>query len=175
MTTFRHFTCDDLFRFNNVNLDPLTETYNLPFYLKYLGKWPEYFSVAYDTCGRMMGYIMGKVEGEGKLWHGHVTAVTVAPEYRRLHMGQKMMNMLEHVSEKVHNAYFVDLYVRVSNNVAVNMYKKFGYTAYRQVQGYYSGEEDAYDMRKPLPRDEAKESIKPLQKFLVTPAELEFD
>lgn len=29
-----------------------------------------------------MGYIMGKSEGEGEKWHGHVTAVTVAPEYR---------------------------------------------------------------------------------------------
>ena len=26
---------DDLFRFNNVNLDVLTETYNMPFYLRY--------------------------------------------------------------------------------------------------------------------------------------------
>lgn len=29
-----------------------------------------------------MGYILGKAEGEGTKWHGHVTAVTVAPEYR---------------------------------------------------------------------------------------------
>lgn len=28
--------------------------------------------------------VMGKAEGKGELWHGHVTAVTVAPEYRRL-------------------------------------------------------------------------------------------
>jgi hypothetical protein len=26
MTTIRRFTCDDLFRFNNINLDSLTET-----------------------------------------------------------------------------------------------------------------------------------------------------
>ena len=29
-----------------------------------------------------MGYILGKAEGQGELWHGHVTAVTVAPHYR---------------------------------------------------------------------------------------------
>ena len=39
---------------------------------------------------------------------------------------------------------FVDLFVRVSNSVAIGMYKKFGYTVYRQVIGYYNGEEDAY-------------------------------
>jgi N-terminal acetyltransferase B complex catalytic subunit len=69
----------------------------------------------------------------------------------------------------------VDLYVRKSNNVAIGMYKGFGYSIYRQVIGYYSGEEDAYgkilfhnvvlirtDMRKALPRDKDKKSIIPL-------------
>jgi N-terminal acetyltransferase B complex catalytic subunit len=40
----------------------------------------------------------------------------------------------------------VDLFVRVSNKVAVDMYNKLGYTVYRTVLEYYSGEvdEDAY-------------------------------
>ncbi len=29
-----------------------------------------------------MGYILGKAEGEREGWHGHVTAVTVAPGFR---------------------------------------------------------------------------------------------
>lgn len=33
---------------------------------------------------------------------------------------------------------------RVSNALAIGMYNKFGYSVYRQVLGYYSGEEDAY-------------------------------
>ena len=44
---------------------------------------------------------MGKVEGKNENWHGHVTAVTVAPEYRRLAVGKKLMTMLEDISEKV--------------------------------------------------------------------------
>ena len=43
-----------------------------------------------------------------------------------------------------YNGYFVDLFVRVSNAVAVEMYKKLGYTVYRRVIGYYSNEEDAF-------------------------------
>jgi ribosomal protein S18 acetylase RimI-like enzyme len=39
MTTLRPFSCDDLFRYNNINLDPLTETYNLAFYLMYMSRW----------------------------------------------------------------------------------------------------------------------------------------
>ncbi len=43
-------------------------------------------------------------------------------------------------------AFFVDLFVRVSNEIAVTMYKKLGYTVYRTVLQYYSGDpdEDAY-------------------------------
>ena len=43
-------------------------------------------------------------------------------------------------------AFFVDLFVRVSNKVAVDMYRKLGYTIYRTVLQYYSGDpdEDAY-------------------------------
>ena len=42
-----------------------------------------------------------------------------------------------------YDGYFVDLFVRASNSVAVEMYKHMGYTVYRRVIGYYSGEEDA--------------------------------
>lgn len=42
---------------------------------------------------------MGKAEGYGDNWHGHVTAVTVAPEFRRLGLAKKLMDSLETVSE----------------------------------------------------------------------------
>jgi hypothetical protein len=56
MTTLRQFSCDDLFRFNNVNLDALTETYHIPFYLQYLQSWPDYFVVDEAPGGQIMGY-----------------------------------------------------------------------------------------------------------------------
>lgn len=45
--------------------------------------------------------VMGKVEGEGDLWHGHVTAVTVAPNYRRQQLAKKLMFLLEEITEKM--------------------------------------------------------------------------
>jgi N-terminal acetyltransferase B complex catalytic subunit len=33
MTTLRPFTPNDLFKFNHINLDPLTETYSCSFYM----------------------------------------------------------------------------------------------------------------------------------------------
>ena len=167
MTTMRPFEPDDLFRMSNVNLDALTETYNQGFYLQYLTQWPEYFQAQESPDGRIMGYVMGKAEGRGEDWHGHVTAVTVAPEFRRLGLARTLMHNLEEISEKVHNAYFIDLFVRESNLLAIKMYKRLGYTVYRRVLGYYSEGpntpgEDAFDMRKALPRDVDKKSIIPL-------------
>ena len=42
--------------------------------------------------------------------------------------------------------YFVDLFVRKSNQIAINMYKNLGYIIYRTILEYYSGDkdEDAY-------------------------------
>lgn len=163
MSSLRMMKCDDLFKFNHINLDPLTglciiffsihqtevtidnlETYNMPFYLQYLSTWPCYCTVIEDPSNRLMGYILGKAEGDKKLWHGHVTAVTVSPEFRKLGVAKTLMSQLEKVSDKIYNGYFVDLFVRESNALAITMYKNLGYTIYRRVLGYYSGEEDAF-------------------------------
>ncbi|EOX94745.1 Acyl-CoA N-acyltransferases superfamily protein [Theobroma cacao] len=172
MTTIRRFCCNDLLRFASVNLDHLTETFNMSFYMTYLARWPDYFHVAEGPGKRIMGYIMGKVEGQGESWHGHVTAVTVAPEYRRQQLAKKLMNLLEDISDKIDKAYFVDLFVRASNTPAIKMYEKLGYVIYRRVLRYYSGEEDGLDMRKALSRDIEKKSIIPLKRP-VTPDELD--
>lgn len=44
--------------------------------------------------------VMGKAEGHGESWHGHVTALTVSPEFRRLGLAATLMAWLEDVSEK---------------------------------------------------------------------------
>ena len=56
MTTWSRFTTDDLFRYNNVNLDPLTATYNNSFYLQYIAMWPDYLAKAEAPDGTMCGY-----------------------------------------------------------------------------------------------------------------------
>ena len=72
-----------------------------------------FVQVAESPSGDLKGYIMGKAEGPNENWHGHVTAVSVGPEHRRLGLANKLMEGLEQVSEKK-NCYFVDLFVRVS-------------------------------------------------------------
>jgi hypothetical protein len=70
-----------------------------------------------------------------------------------------------------HDGYFVDLFVRVSNTLAINMYKKFGYAEYRRVLGYYSGEEDAFGEWRPrgAPGRKAAGLLKPTRALFAAP------
>jgi ribosomal protein S18 acetylase RimI-like enzyme len=49
----------------------------------------------------LSGAVMGKVEGQGESWHGHVTAVSVAPEFRRQKLAKTLMHLLEEISDKM--------------------------------------------------------------------------
>lgn len=170
----------DLFRINNINLDHFTENYQISFYLSYMAKWPEMTSIALSHCGQPVGYVIGRMEGSGPLWHGHVSALTVAPEHRRLGIADKLMQLLESSSEQA-KGYFVDLFVRASNRIAIEMYQRFGYVTYRRVLGYYSASEDgsilsedALDMRKSLSRDPGKTCMVPLSRP-VTPDQVVYE
>lgn len=48
----------DLLDLNHTNLDPLTENYDLGFYLNYLNKWPSLFSTVRDRDTGIVGYSM---------------------------------------------------------------------------------------------------------------------
>jgi hypothetical protein len=43
---------------NLTNLDPLTENYDLGFYLNYLNKWPSLFSTVKDHDAGIVGFSM---------------------------------------------------------------------------------------------------------------------
>lgn len=59
-------------------------------------------------------------------WHGHVTCLTVAPQYRKMGLAKTLTAHLDRACEQ-ENAWFMDLFVRVSNKTAINMYKGMGY------------------------------------------------
>ena len=156
----RSFMADDIFRFNNINLDRWTENYTTTFYFNYLAKFPELCVVAEsEDGGCLAGYLIAKVEGDGAEWHSHISALSVCPEFRKAGVAKQLLDYFEETSVKPHDCYFADLYVRVSNKLAIQIYKARGYVVYRTVEGYYGGSEDAYDMRKPLPRDKSRRSV----------------
>ena len=77
--------------------------------------------------------VMGKVEEDPEYlrfsehylpWHGHVTALTVAPQYRKLGLARRLTEALERGCEE-QDAWFIDLFVRAGNS-AVEMYRGMG-------------------------------------------------
>ncbi|KAJ4286077.1 N-alpha-acetyltransferase 20 [Kalmusia sp. IMI 367209] len=160
----------DLLRITTTNLDPLTETYGISFYLEYLTKWPDLCRVIEGIDGDIEGYILGKLESSPfppsispysphtnpdanyLPWHGHITALTVSPSARRLGHATALSSSLAKACDAA-DAWFVDLFVRESNEIAKELYRKMGYSVYRKVKDYYNDGEDALDMRLPLSRD----------------------
>lgn len=58
MSFIRRMLPTDLFSLNLTNLDPLTENYDLGFYLNYCMRWPSLFSVVQDREEGIVGYSM---------------------------------------------------------------------------------------------------------------------
>ncbi|RMZ72195.1 N-acetyltransferase 5 [Pyrenophora seminiperda CCB06] len=179
MATIRPMCPEDLLNITVTNLDHLTETYNIGFYLEYLTKWPELCQVIVDVHGNIEGYILGKLESSPYdppiapykpsttgvkhpnylPWHGHITALTVAPSARRLGHATALSSALVQASDAA-GAWFVDLFVRKSNEGAKDLYRKMGYSVYRVVKAYYNDDEDALDMRKSCSRDKKGECVR---------------
>ncbi|KAH6655327.1 acyl-CoA N-acyltransferase [Truncatella angustata] len=176
MVTFRRFKPEDLNKISMCNMDPLTETYDASFYLQYYAKWPQMFIVAEDDQGNIVAYIMGKLESSPSWmnhsphylpWHAHITALTVSPAYRRTGIGSILTRQLEEEAD-VGDAYFMDLFVRRSNERAIAFYRRSGYSVFRVVRDYYGDNvgdpsaygEDAYDMRKSMKRDPKGEHVR---------------
>ncbi|KAL5118347.1 N-alpha-acetyltransferase 20 [Pleosporales sp. CAS-2024a] len=177
MATIRPMRPNDLLRISSTNLDHLTETYHISFYLEYLTKWPELCQVIQGPDDSIQGYrklesspypppiapyhpsTTGRAYPNYLPWHGHITALTVAPGARRLGHATALSGALERSSEAA-NAWFVDLFVRASNEIAKDLYRKMGYSVYRRVRDYYNDGEDALDMRKPLGRDKERGTVR---------------
>lgn len=196
MTSIKPFRMNDLFELNSVNLDTFTENFNLLFYSQYLCEWPSLFfkSVEPTSCEssfgpEISGFMMGKTEGQlsKKEWHTHITAVTISRDYRRIGLASDLCLHLEQTTAvPPYETLFVDLFVKVTNNVARLLYEKLGYSIYRRVIGYYGSRYpedrnhindtiDAFDMRKALPRDSKRETVREHgDKVYVLPQEVAF-
>ena len=160
-------------KFTKVQLDPMVETFSNEYYHKYLRENPKYcFCIVSPTNrNRVVAYFFGKAEGRLKNWHSHITAIAVERDFRRRGLAKRLMELFEEQSNR-DGAYFADLFVRKSNENAIEMYKSMDYVVWRTITEYYGDGEDAYEMRKALKADVTKESIVPPRKSVIRPAEM---
>ena len=157
MYQIREFTPPDLESVIRINRECLPENYPVYFFKLHHERFPKAFLVA-EANGRVVGYIMCRVEHgmlhtrpHGKLMgrRGHIISIAVVPDMRGRGIGK---NLMIRAMEALRDYYKVDEYyleVRVSNHVAINLYKKLGFEVVKTIKGYYLDGEDAYLMARP--------------------------
>ena len=134
-----------------INLKTLPEHYSDYFYESLLEELPEAFIVA-EISGKIVGYIMCKMEHGfsnfkklGFVKKGHVVSVAVIDEYRGNGFGSVLVNeAIKGV--KIRQCSELYLEVRCSNNDAVRLYEKLGFSIIQRLKAYYRDGEDAYVM-----------------------------
>ncbi|KAJ3576202.1 hypothetical protein NP233_g611 [Leucocoprinus birnbaumii] len=111
--------------------------------------WPSLSYVAEDHKGRIVGYILAKMEEDlkdGEEPHGHVTSISVLRPYRRLGLAKKLMVQSQEAMATVYRGAYVSLHVRKSNRAALSLYRDtLGFTAQKLASD--ADGEDAYAMR----------------------------
>ncbi|MCX7904650.1 MAG: ribosomal protein S18-alanine N-acetyltransferase [Caloramator sp.] len=93
-----------------------------------------------------------RVVGYYGLWllygEGHITNIAVHPEFRGIGLGNMLLEDIISISRE-NKIQALTLEVRVSNTVAINLYKKYGFVEVARRKGYYSDTgEDAIIMWK---------------------------
>ncbi|XP_043662746.1 N-alpha-acetyltransferase 20-like isoform X1 [Drosophila teissieri] len=153
MTSFREMRFDDLFKINSLVFDALTEVYSLTFFVKHLSQFPGLSQVA-EAPGpdaRPLGYIFGQYQVKNPMEpYGHVAALTVSPEYRRLGLATALMDYFFMASD-LKGASYVNLFMRTSNQAAYQLYTSMGYAHWQTFADYYPDDpmpENAYELRK---------------------------
>lgn len=97
----------------------------------------------------------GHIVGYAGIWlivdEGHVTNIAVDPDYRGYHLGETLLRTLMAVCVR-NGGRRITLEVRVTNNVAQNLYRKLGFEGAGIRRGYYTdNREDALIMWANLP------------------------
>ncbi|KAF9464384.1 acyl-CoA N-acyltransferase [Collybia nuda] len=146
----RPLRIDDLLGMQACNLQNLPENYTMKYYLYHAMTWPSLSYVAEDNKGRIVGYILAKMEedkAENEEPHGHVTSISVLRSYRRLGLAKKLMVQSQQAMANIYGASYVSLHVRKSNRAALGLYRdSLGFTVKDIEKRYYADGEDAYAM-----------------------------
>jgi ribosomal protein S18 acetylase RimI-like enzyme len=85
---------DDLILMQQTNLLCLPENYQFKYYIYHYLSWPSLLHVAEDYNGKIVGYVLAKLEEDEEVQnviHGHITSISVLRTYRRLGLASKLM------------------------------------------------------------------------------------
>ena len=153
MVCIRPATLDDLWAMQHCNLMCLPENYQMKYYLYHALSWPQLLHVAEAGNGRIVGYVLAKLDEDSTTTHGHITSLAVLRTHRKLGIAAKLMTAAHDAMRAAFDAKYCSLHVRVSNAAAIHLYVDvLGYERNDVEANYYADGEDAHDMRKTFGR-----------------------
>ncbi|KAG5176336.1 acyl-CoA N-acyltransferase [Tribonema minus] len=146
--SIRPATVEDLLQMQNTNLWCLPENYQMKYYMYHVLSWPQLLQVAEDYKGKIVGYVLAKMEEDAEVPHGHITSLAVLRTHRKRGIATMLMRASQQSMAETFAADHVSLHVRKSNAAAFHLYTEtLGYQIREVEKGYYADGEDAYDMK----------------------------
>ena len=134
-----------------INMETLPEHYSDYFYYEILAEFPETFLVA-EFDGTIVGYVMCRVEYGfshlkklGLARKGHIVSIAVKDQHRGKGVGTLLVKASQDamVKKDASESY---LEVRVTNDEAISLYQRLGYTVTSRLEAYYKDGEAALVM-----------------------------
>ena len=134
------------------NLRNLPENYTFKYYLYHVLSWPQLLYVAEAENGKIVGYVMAKLEDDddkkGKKVEAHITSLSVLHTHRKLGIATRLMRQAHKQMMDVFHCDSCSLRVRITNRAAYTLYSTvLGYTTRDTEKSYYADGEDAFDMQ----------------------------
>jgi len=120
------------------------EAFTKNFLLELMFRSPEFFIVA-EKDNKVVGYLSAVAEGHfNRLCH--ILSIAVLPEYRGQGIGSELLKYLIDLV-KMKKISSIILEVKKNNNIAINVYKKFGFKIIGYKYRYYRDGSDALVMK----------------------------
>ncbi len=94
---------------------------------------------------QLIGFVGMRVEGD----EGHISTLALRSEWRGNRLGE-LLFLTAMVQAMDDGAWAVALEVRISNQVAMHLYAKYGFSAVSRLRRYYTNGEDAFLMKAQL-------------------------
>lgn len=165
--SIRRVKIDDMIPMQQTNLHCLPENYQLWYWLYHYLLGPQAATVAINTKGDLIGYVLGKTDDESRgkrnaePMHGHITSVAVYNGYRKLGLATKLLCLTQNTLRDVYKCKYVCLNVRETNRGGHILYMNtIGYKFEKNEHNYYADDENGWLLRYTFPEEESTEEKK---------------
>lgn len=163
MVCIRQTNAADLLQMQATNMWCLPENYQQKYYMYHYLSWPQCLHVAENHKGKIVGYVLAKMEedsGPTVPQHGHITSLAVLRTHRKCGIATNLMRQAHERMQESFDGEYCSLHVRYTNRAAFHLYSQtLGYQIDEVEKGYYADGEDAYAMRCVFKKQDKVESL----------------